>query len=167
MSAFQVTATHLAALISFHQRHTLPQHSQWKRPSHVFRVLAQENVRSLQARYEGDTTEPVSMGSLFLGPCDESGCREGRGPLTDAEAAAHIPALSAVQAAKACDSYDYQSCETREYFSSEAAGYIREIRDVIIRVLAHHAYPETINPRDPEGLIDVNTFGRKIHAWHL
>jgi hypothetical protein len=146
MSAFQHSATHLAALVQFHQAHTSRGHSQWEHPGKVFRVLAQENVRSLHARYEGDTSEPVTWTSS---PAD-------------------IPALSAVQAVNACDSYDYQSCETRDYFSSEAAGYIREIRDVIIRVLAHHAYPQTINPYDPEGLLDPNPSSvLQFNSWHL
>jgi hypothetical protein len=154
MSAFQVTATHLAALVQFHQTHTFRGHSRWEHPGKVFRALAQENVRSLKARYEGDTTAPVT---------EEMAIEESM------SSAVNLPALSAVQAVSACDSYDYQSCETRDYFSSEAAGYIREIRDVIIRVLAHHAYPETIDPCDPERILDPKHgfSAPQINSWHL
>src|SRR4051812_37234473 len=75
-----------------------------------FRKLVKENLRSLEARYPGRD---------FL-----------RDWKREAKAYVYTPvALSPTQVIMNCNCFDYQACETDDYESTWAAGYVAGVRE--------------------------------------
>lgn len=140
MSAFIVHRIHVAALVRFHQladrgrddfRALVPPPEPggaWDvrhyTPQSAADCLMAENVRSVRARYEdADRSGMVAPADL-----------EGFLP-EEIEAA---PELTPLEALKACDCLEYQSCETEEYRASAAYWLLDAIRGRAIHSL--HGY---------------------------
>jgi hypothetical protein len=85
-------------------------------------VLWTENIRSVSYRYQDDTlnTLPGPIGESYVYGKHHSF------PFVD---------VKAVQTLKACDCYEYQSCEHPEWETSEAKSIIDAIRKVAIHAL--------------------------------
>lgn len=118
MSAFIVNEYHIARLVEYGERKGLRYY--WKETSTpmngngqtIFSKLVIANYASVNHRYEENT--PPMPGKY---ECDFD-C-----------------VLSPVQVIKACDCFDYQSCEVEEYKDTEAANIINAIRDRAISSL--------------------------------
>lgn len=135
MSAYLVNRYHIDMLIKagLKQDHSHP--LGWKGPEgwasltrqtvdRAGRMLWTENLKSIAYRY----------------PDDESGERPGPIGLTDFEIAAyawtdHQHDISAVQALKALDCYEYQSCEHPEWDTSEAKTFCESLHSHLIGLL--------------------------------
>lgn len=113
MSAFILNEYHLRTMVEYAlaQRVNAYHKGKWYRSSDpgaadlFLTVLYRQNVRSVDARYqEGNEVE-----SLRYRPT-------GR------------PAVSAVQMIKACNCYDYQACETDDYYETLAYAISDAIR---------------------------------------
>lgn len=165
MSAFIVSKAHIDALISialngpkdsahrweggprwaaFDPRDTNWQEQEWRQcvdhgfstgnatvkpftPADLGEMLVVENVRSITHRYP-DTLN----GGPMPGPCDA---------YWEAYYTYSRPArrLSAVEALKAIDCYEYQACEHPEWIDSEAKRFCDGLRASIIGVLAGYS----------------------------
>lgn len=118
MSAFLLDYAHINALVTFcttsrdwkfwayKEYGGLPD---WDFEQQMGQLLIRENVRSLQARYS-----------------DYMAVEEGQAYVCDYQF--KPKQLSAVELLKACDCYDYQSCETDDYHSTTAAKLVDRIR---------------------------------------
>ncbi len=80
------------------------------------RVLYSENIRSLMARYKDAENDPFNEA-------------EFASPLMSQKP------LAPVEAIKACDCYDYQSCETDNYKQSVACALVEMVRAVAVSAL--------------------------------
>jgi hypothetical protein len=93
-------------------------------------MLWSENVRSVAHRY-AEAGAPESWETLcdLPGPADFS-------PM-DVAAYKHRngPVLAPVRVLKACDGYEYQSCEHPDWEQSEACAYLDALRRAMIRAL--------------------------------
>ncbi len=81
-------------------------------------ILYRENIRSVGARYPGDTIE--SMPGLTLKPITVN--------ITPTDTQAPRLALSPVAILKLCDGLEYQSCETEDYRQTVAFKLLDSIR---------------------------------------
>lgn len=128
MSAFLCPYTHLNAILHFHRY--IPPHNQstdlriyplsgmvvlggWHEETTweaAGKLLYDENCRSLKARYQGraeETNEPFNPALIFT--------------------PALVRRLSAIEAIKACECYNYQACETKDYYDTAAKALINQI----------------------------------------
>ena len=109
MSAFLCSNDHLNGLIAFAIRYG---HTIAKDGPRILRMLASENMRSLQARYSDVTEEgTMSLAFTFYGNTE-------------------LLNLSPTAAIKLCDCYDYQACETDDYNATDAAAFVRHVRSL-------------------------------------
>lgn len=129
MSAFIVSHTHINALVTFaakRHHYSFPPRLYLKDHTplcmddaadlqRTAEILLKENVRSVNERYPDTLNRP----DLAPGPVDEVGQ-----PITFRPVRNH----TAVQILKACACYDYQACETDDYYTTEAAHLIGQIR---------------------------------------
>lgn len=119
MSAFVVSKKHLATIVNFAVQHAtwLDDHRANEADfSHIYKTLAEENVRSVCARYKGDKPSEYAD---FLRPT-----LKGK-----------TPPVSPVTILKLCDCLDYQSCETDDWESTAACKLLRRIRAEAVRLI--------------------------------
>lgn len=135
MSAFQVPKSHILYLVAAATSPTIvrPWHQvSWSDPSgarhmigggdateaaRIANVLAAENARSVDHRYPNGSNGPA--GRDVFEPRDM--CR--------------VMACDAAQVIRACDCYNYQACETDDYDATEAAAFIRAVRESAVNRL--------------------------------
>jgi len=116
MSAFILSNNHIAALVDFGSRHRAEYFfdNDWRaiygREKTAGGILLNANYRSVNCRY--DTAESGKF--TFIEP-----------------ARTYEP----VEILKACDCYNYQACETEDYYQSEASAIIDAIRKAAICAL--------------------------------
>jgi hypothetical protein len=116
MSAFQLESEHIAAMIragmAYNRGHLWFKQRRYNDSDteELFDLLAQENVKSLCARYGPRDCEPVKF-------------QRGNG------------IISPVELLKACSCYDYQSCEHDDYYTSKAYELVEQIRHAAISSL--------------------------------
>jgi len=116
MSAFMVGKKHIDTLVTealrsdygsawgyYHGTHPRVEVT-YDTADFIGQMLWNENERSMKARYGGD--EPDAESYVFMG-------------------ASHV---SAVQLLKSLDCYEYQACETDDYFQSEAHSFCQALR---------------------------------------
>ena len=129
MSAFQLPETHIGAIAKWAIRnnHGAAFRAYWDRSSRQYyfedicTVLADECFRSVRSRYpSGPLPGPVSAGD---------------GPVVCTLAQSQYANLQPVDVLKACASYDYQSCESDDWGTTEAHALIRAIERAAIRAL--------------------------------
>ena len=122
MSAFVVSQTHIDALLTFAQR---PQYDSpasyykengttvtfYDNLNAIGQILLDENVRSVNFRYEEQTDSPSYLYHPYRGN------------------------LTPVQIIKACDCLNYQSCETDDWKNTEAHLILDTIRERAINEL--------------------------------
>lgn len=113
MSAFIVSNRHINALIRFaiNANVTLKGKLVAEDPKVFGQILTNENYRSVNYRYSENT--PIEIYRHRLGE----------------------KILDPVTILKACDCYDYQSCETSDYPKTDAAMLINNIRFAAIHCL--------------------------------
>jgi hypothetical protein len=132
MSAFLCSANHLSLIANA----SCALAADATEKDRAFAVLLAENVRSLNACYPGDDDDTSDMKR-----------REATATEIVTESLARRPVHStwgfkgevtarvlATQIVKACDCYDYQACETRDYESSEAAALVARVREAAIKI---------------------------------
>jgi len=103
-----------------------------------FKMLVKENLRSLGARYPGrDFLEDWKKDARVFNfkSCDPSEIvvaalandpyRNKRGPIPSSDGAR----ITATQILKACNCYDYQACETDDYYGTKAAKFVNAVRE--------------------------------------
>ena len=102
----------------------------------VGQMLADENIKSVQYRYDGEAIETLP------GPADKS----------DLLYYHYAPGrrLTAVEGLKALDGYVYQSCEHPDWEKSEAYRWVERLRDALIRFLPGYAEADTWSISDTE-----------------
>ena len=120
MSAFLVTDTHINAMLRYY--HTRGRHpaSYYHEGSRVMindwpeagQLLVDQNYSSVYARYEGRH-----------GATDQAHAFKYR---------VVCPMYSAVEIIKACDCYNYQACDTGDYYQSKAHSLVDAIRECAI-----------------------------------
>jgi hypothetical protein len=135
MSAWLVSENHINAIISFALDHgvDLPKGAS---PAKTCRILTNENVRSLSARYGGrdflDEWKRHAKKYRFekIDDIGELTARLAKGRSRNLGLA--VPTMDemavAVQIIKCCDCYDYQSCETDKYGNTRSAKFITRVR---------------------------------------
>lgn len=111
MSAFIVSDDHIHALVSYALGGANDRISTRHDNDQLGQVLVNENYRSVNYRYRAKDEPPRYSWRPTLRP------------------------FKPVEILKACDCYDYQSCETEDYDSTEAARIIQQIRSKAIRNL--------------------------------
>lgn len=117
MSAYVVSDYHLNVLVHYASREgcTYRAGGDWHhvrmKEQVVMQMLHNENVRSVNYRYA--TVD--GPGEMTFRPVWRD--------------------VSPVQIIKACDCYDYQACETPDYYETPAASLIKQIRKAAIRRL--------------------------------
>ena len=127
MSAFLVSAEHIAALVKYGRDHDVsvylgegmvdPRLSLRKYPALAAFMLYRANVEAVEARYPGAD--------------DMVWYRFNEGSFTMAD----VPSLSAVEVLKACDCFEYQACEWPEWEGSGADRLLWAIRKAAIHNL--------------------------------
>jgi len=121
MSAFLCSENHLRALVSFALDNDVPCDAL------AFATLVEENMRSLRARYEDNREEEAAAAAYTFQHVKVADVLRGT-----AKEQARLTRLTgrtvATAVIKLCDCFDYQACETRDYFTSEAAGLVDSIR---------------------------------------
>jgi hypothetical protein len=168
MSAFIVDHDHIDALISFmhHFRHELISQTTLQRLGVEFdpnelhetiigRILLAENEKSVLHRYPGDTLDnaPGKIGERS----------------TNYNFREFYPALTPVQAIKACHCLEYQSCEHDGWQQSPAFRILQAIERAAIRMLpgyeeAPWGIPSRIEDRrSRNALDDFNYVGSRHH----
>lgn len=129
MSAFQVSPTHIGALVRWYLK-DCPSHARgsWRHHSagctdaeDMINVLALENYRSVAYRYEPRHTidKPDAVTHVTL---------------------SSYPKLEPIAVIKACDCLDYQSCEHPEWETSDAYHLLNAIRHAAISRI--HGYDD-------------------------
>jgi len=129
MSAFQLPDTHIGAIARFaiDQSRGAQFHCYYDRSTHrydfedICTVLAAECYRSVRARYP---TGPLP------GPSDA-----GDGPVVCHHRRSEYAKLAPVDVLKALRSYEYQSCETGDFETTEAYALVQAITATAIRAL--------------------------------
>lgn len=113
MSAFMCSNLHLSILAVYAVRHDLDRCLEdlpdRKRQERLFRLLARENLASLDARYPRSSHEAESENAELVGPLQRN-----------AE-------VSPIQLIKLCHCYAYQACEHRAWQESEARKVVDDI----------------------------------------
>jgi len=132
MSAYIVDKTHILYLLAAAQSRVIgrgygPMRWYWNNESHfigsperdacdVGNMLWRENMKSVGYRYEGESS------ATLPGPNDPSSVIEARD-------LRHVwNHIDPVQVLKACDCYEYQSCEHKGWEESEAHTFIKFLR---------------------------------------
>jgi hypothetical protein len=103
-----------------------------------FKMLVKENIRSLGARYPGrdfldgwkkdarrfkfKSHRPAEIVTAALANDPH---RDKRGPINCKDGAR----ITATQILKACACYDYQACETDDYYDTKAAKFVNAVRE--------------------------------------
>jgi len=124
MSAWIVPHNHINALLTYASRQEFLNYFYLDEDRHLdthqdsdlqkaSEILVAENYRSFNYRYDETTSSPPITFRHYPYPP----------PLNTY--------LSPVEILKACDCYDYQACETPDYYQSDAAKIVDQIR--------HHA----------------------------
>jgi hypothetical protein len=143
MSAFVVSKSHIDALVHaayFGPRdvHALPQQSgHWYKPNfrgcqnwaldqmdEVGEMLVKENLSSIHARYPDTVTDPEGT----PGPVEQYWLQRYEHEMPKQK-------MGVVEALKALDCYEYQSCEHPEWETSEAFRFCRSMRHSLIGCL--------------------------------
>lgn len=119
MSAFIVDDKHISALIAFYRDNSDGRLRGEAPATALGKTLAAENVRSMQARYGSRLDE------------NETGFAE-RYTFAELSVIDAAKYLRPIQVLKLCDCYDYQACETDDYYESAAAKIIHQIRSLAI-----------------------------------
>jgi hypothetical protein len=135
MSAYICDRRHIhylvAAAKAVGQPHGFRWHyqGQWRELDHGNRVgvanlLWQENIASVKARYPGEQVDTLP------GPGAGEEKRPDAFRITRADFPANFPsaAFEPAQIFKACDCYEYQSCEHEGWDTSEARAFINALR---------------------------------------
>lgn len=125
MSAFQVSPEHLGALVRFalldHRQVRFYSPLTSEDPADLIRCLAEECYKSVRHRYPtGDLPGPCSF---------------AYGPVEAHDRLEEYRALSPVEAIKACECYEYQSCEHPGWEGSTARTVIERIKGKAISCL--------------------------------
>jgi hypothetical protein len=149
MSAFIVSNTHINALVRFATENNISVYGNLKQPLHVSgnedataQMLHDENVRSVNARYSGSTqAERVVY-------------------MIDA------PLLSPVQAIKAAQCLQYQSCETDDWKETAANLLLEAIIGKAIRLLPGYSEsPWVIRESSlPKGPVSLALLARSLDS---
>lgn len=119
MSAYIVSHNHINAIVKFAGRHGITAHPGLGRPALVVagneqaiaELLLRENTRSVNHRY-GETTPASAIVFSF-----------------------EAPELSPIEAIKACNGLDYQSCETDDWQETAACRLLLAIQSCAVRLL--------------------------------
>ena len=130
MSAFVVSHKHINTLVSYANRQRFPpkfrladgtvlDFSDVGDLQHAAEILLAENVRSIQERYPDTVANPENMPGVIA---------EIGQPIIFQFVSQNRP--SPVQILKACACYDYQACETDDYYQTDAHKIIESIRDI-------------------------------------
>lgn len=122
MSAWLVSENHINALISFALDNHVVQPDE---AEGLCRVLADENARSLDARYPGQGDGDEAKNYRFHYIADIYDLIRKRKPQLR-----FSKNTLAAQIVKACDCYDYQACETDDYDTTPAAAFVNRVREV-------------------------------------
>jgi len=94
----------------------------YARAVEVAQMLWDENVRAVRIKYPDTDALPGPIGEDYkITQQDFSGALWQR--------------IDPVQVIKACDCYEYQSCEDPDYYQTEAAAFIRSLRKRAINYL--------------------------------
>ena len=140
MSAYLCDPKHIGGLVSYlmHHRHTSPGYIERLAEGtgaadldqRVAAILARENIASIVYRYphdgEGERPGPnVATDLDFVVLCVQA-ARRRLGPIES----------EPVRVLKACDCYEYQSCEHPEWSTSKAHDILHAIRKAAISSLA-------------------------------
>lgn len=126
MSAWVVSHDHIDALLTFTKDRTMDR-------TETGRLLLKENVRSVAHRYPGDSEADLP------GKCGETADGYKFRYFEPFSPAANMPAAKkAAWVLKACQCFDYQSCETDDYEQSAAWKIIRSIESEAIMSLPHY-----------------------------
>lgn len=129
MSCNILDHAHINALVSYAVRHNLLCYTKTigspLSPTDAGKMLMQENVRSFCFRYK----ETVEENQWFV---DTFTWRQ------TAKDSMRTP----IQIIKACDCYDYQACETSDYWDTPAAKLVSMIRKDAIRNLSGYEEAE-------------------------
>jgi hypothetical protein len=107
-----------------------------ERAAEVANLLWRENIASVSARY------PNESRATLPGPCYENFVIE------PAEFPASFKVINPVQVIKACDCYEYQSCEHEAWKTSEAHAFISALRSAAWRALPGYDDAEWGAPRE-------------------
>ncbi len=161
MSAYIVSRKHIAYLLTAMQHRGICRHgfSYWNGTERVYvpagdyaaaveigNILWQENIASVSARYPGETPDTL------LGPVGETF------ELTTRDVTVFSDA-DPVQVLKACDCYEYQSCEHEGWHTSDAKKIIEALRGCAWRALPGYdsaAWGAPEKPRVPAHLVALN-----------
>ena len=102
----------------------------------VGQMLADENIKSVQYRYDGEALDTLP------GPIDKSDLLHYH----------YVPGrrLTAVEGLKALHGYEYQSCEHPDWEESEAYRWVERLHDALIRFLPGYAEADTWSISDTE-----------------
>lgn len=129
MSAFQVNPEHIGAIAKWAIRHNRGARftSYWNGSTRdyyfedICTVLANECFRSVRTRYpKGPLPGPTAFSDS---------------PVQVTEPMSTFADLSPVDVLKACQSYEYQSCEIDDWDQSEAYALVERIKDAAIHAL--------------------------------
>jgi hypothetical protein len=90
-----------------------------ERAAEVANMLWCENIKSVSHRYPHESSDTLP------GPCDHSNFTVEASDFKGIRWLHFVP----VQVAKACDCYEYQSCEHREWETSEAKAFTDSLRE--------------------------------------
>lgn len=92
----------------------------------IANMLWRENVKSVQARYQdkGEGNLPGRIGETYW--------------ITMGDMRFIWPGFDAVQVLKACDCYEYQSCEHEGWESSDAKAFVDALRHKWIAILPRY-----------------------------
>lgn len=123
MSAFMCSDKHLSVLACYIVRHNLDLTGESDEPlglreARVFRTLARENCKSLDARYPGDNNFDT-----------EAMCR------LDPSSRFLAASMAPVALIKLCHCYAYQSCEHKGWQDSRAKGLVDGAESHAVRAL--------------------------------
>lgn len=91
-------------------------HGDYEKAAEAANMLWQENIKSVSCRYPGE-----SSGTL-------PGPRNGSFVVEASDFSAFFEFPNLIQVLKACDAFEYQSCEHDEWQDSEACAFINSLR---------------------------------------
>lgn len=128
MSAFIVTNDHINALVTAHlaSANELHSMSQTEKNS-IGQMLLNENFRSVNTRY----CEATQVPSFVFTPVYSYIPRRSGGLATRVE-------LTPVALLKLLDSYEYQSCETNDFETTDAYKFCKSLRNMLISQLSNY-----------------------------
>lgn len=138
MSAFIVSDDHIDFLVTYAIGGG-PSRVSGEQPQKLGQMLLEQNYRSVNWRYNDNAAVPTYVFRPFTGP------------------------MTPVGILKACQCYDYQSCETEDYEKTDAARLVDAIRSKAIRSLPgweNAAYEVQSNPGRKSGAVLLSTLCR-------